>query len=55
MLTFHRDAAGRRDTIAIAPDALVIGGWAGRDEAAIHHHIEELAALGIALLPKKRP
>ncbi len=35
MLTFHREAAGRRDVIALAPEALVIAGWAGRDEAAI--------------------
>lgn len=27
---------------------LVIAGWAGRDPAAIEHHIEELAALGVA-------
>src|SRR5450830_1633916 len=27
--------------------ALIIAGWAGRDMAAIEHHIEELAALGI--------
>ncbi|KMO28526.1 hypothetical protein VQ02_31410 [Methylobacterium variabile] len=47
MLTFHREAAGRRDTIALAPEALVIAGWAGRDEAAIRHHIEELAAIGV--------
>jgi hypothetical protein len=26
---------------------LVIAGWTGRDEAAIEHHIEELAALGV--------
>lgn len=26
---------------------LVIAGWAGRDRAAIEHHIEELAALGV--------
>jgi hypothetical protein len=25
----------------------VIAGWAGRDEAAIRHHIEELAAIGV--------
>ena len=47
MLTFHREAAGRRDTIALAPEALVIAGWAGRDEAAIRHHIDELAAIGV--------
>ena len=35
---------------AIATDihTLVIAGWAGRDMAAIEHHIEELEALGIA-------
>ena len=26
---------------------LVIAGWAGRDMAAIEHHIEELAAIGV--------
>lgn len=26
---------------------LVIAGWTGRDEAALRHHIEELAALGV--------
>lgn len=26
---------------------LVIAGWTGRDEAAIRHHIEELAAIGV--------
>lgn len=29
-------------------DTLVIAGWAGRDMAAIEHHIEELEALGIS-------
>ncbi|EJN08641.1 DUF2848 domain-containing protein [Herbaspirillum sp. YR522] len=29
-------------------DNLVIAGWAGRDMAAIEHHIEELEALGIS-------
>ncbi len=28
-------------------DTLVIAGWAGRDEAALRHHIEELAAIGV--------
>ena len=32
---------------AIAPSALVVAGWTGRDSAAIEHHIEELAALGV--------
>ncbi len=26
---------------------LVIAGWAGRDEASVRHHIEELAAIGV--------
>jgi hypothetical protein len=29
-------------------DTLIVAGWAGRDHAAIEHHIEELAALGIS-------
>jgi hypothetical protein len=28
-------------------DTLVVAGWAGRDHAAIEHHIEELAAIGV--------
>ncbi|RTD96470.1 DUF2848 domain-containing protein [Variovorax atrisoli] len=31
----------------VAPRALVVAGWTGRDVAAIEHHIEELAALGV--------
>lgn len=27
---------------------LAIAGWAGRDQAAVQHHIDELAALGVA-------
>ncbi len=33
------------DTAAI--HTLVIAGWTGRDEAAVKHHIEELAAIGV--------
>lgn len=29
-------------------DTLIVAGWAGRDAAAIEHHIEELALLGIS-------
>ena len=32
---------------SFSPSALVIAGWTGRDAAAISHHIEELAALGV--------
>lgn len=47
MLTFNRVMAGRSDRIAVAIDNLIIAGWAGRDEEAIRHHIEELAAIGV--------
>jgi hypothetical protein len=47
MLKFERIARTGRDRIAVEIDHLVIAGWAGRDAAAIEHHIEELAALGV--------
>lgn len=47
MLTFTRHSGGRIDRIAVAVDRLVIAGWAGRDEAAIRHHIHELQAIGV--------
>lgn len=47
MLTFTRLQADRHDRISFAPETLVVAGWAGRDEAAINHHIEELAAIGV--------
>lgn len=47
MLTFERISAAGSDRIAVEIDNLIIAGWAGRDAAAIEHHIEELAALGI--------
>jgi hypothetical protein len=34
-------------TKAIAIDNLVVAGWTARDRAAVDHHIEELAALGV--------
>ena len=43
-LTFRVDG----DTLALDPDRLVVAGWTGRDAAAVEHHIEELAALGVA-------
>jgi hypothetical protein len=33
--------------IEVEPTQLVIAGWTGRDRAAIDHHIEELAAIGV--------
>ncbi len=35
------------DLHRVVPSALVVAGWTGRDLAAIEHHIEELAALGV--------
>lgn len=34
-------------TLHLSLDDLTIAGWAGRDAAAIEHHIAELAALGV--------
>jgi len=46
-LEFNRMACSRIDRIKIDIHSLIIAGWAGRDEAAIEHHIEELAAIGV--------
>jgi Protein of unknown function (DUF2848) len=34
--------------LTVVPQQFVIAGWTGRNAQAIEHHIEELAALGIA-------
>lgn len=47
MLHFTRHRGDRVDHIAARIDTLIIAGWAGRDEAALRHHIEELAAIGV--------
>jgi hypothetical protein len=47
MLTFTRHFAGKTDKVTVEPAALVVAGWTGRDEAALRHHIEELAAIGV--------
>jgi len=41
-------AGGAATPLALDLDTLVIAGWAGRDAHAIQHHIDELAALGVA-------
>jgi hypothetical protein len=46
MTPLHFDI-GNGDTLAFTPTRLVVAGWTGRDADAIHHHIEELAALGV--------
>lgn len=47
MLQFTRHSAGGTDRVTASIDTLVIAGWTGRDESAIRHHIEELAAIGV--------
>src|SRR2546430_10159343 len=47
MLTFIRHFKDRTDQVTIKPEALIVAGWTGRDEAALQHHIEELAAIGV--------
>lgn len=43
--SLHTSGAARRLDVEI--NQFVIAGWAGRDAAAIEHHIEELAAIGV--------
>jgi hypothetical protein len=47
MLHFTLHDAGQRREIDFLPTEMVIAGWAARDRAAIDHHIEELAAIGV--------
>ncbi len=48
-LPFRVDAADDAPAeLRLTAARLVIAGWAGRDAAALRHHIDELAALGIA-------
>ena len=46
-LEFNRIADDRSECIGVEIHSLIIAGWAGRDAAAIEHHIEELAAIGV--------
>jgi hypothetical protein len=47
MLSFTRYFKDRTDQVSMTPEALIVAGWTGRDEAALNHHIEELAAIGV--------
>ncbi len=40
-----QDANSRQ--VEVAFNSVIVAGWAGRDMAAIEHHIEELAAIGV--------
>jgi hypothetical protein len=46
-LHFTIESKNGTSNIDVDIDNLVVAGWAGRDHAAIEHHIEELAALGV--------
>lgn len=46
-LQFNVESSPPHAPLSIEVDTFVIAGWAGRDLAAIDHHIEELAALGV--------
>jgi hypothetical protein len=48
MLEFHLAARhGDSQRIGFTVATLIVAGWTGRDEAALRHHIEELAAIGV--------
>ncbi|MDX3904690.1 MAG: DUF2848 domain-containing protein [Pigmentiphaga sp.] len=49
-MRFTIESQAGSQQVDILIDSLIIAGWAGRDMAAIEHHIQELEALGI-----KRP
>lgn len=46
-LEFDVESVGGDQRIVVDIDRLIVAGWAGRDLAAIEHHVEELAALGV--------
>ena len=45
--TEEADGSTASRVISVEPRRFIIAGWTGRDVAAIEHHIEELAALGV--------
>ena len=47
MLSFTRHFTNKTDQVTVKPVTLIVAGWTGRDEAALQHHIEELAAIGV--------
>lgn len=46
-LSFKVEAGASTLPLHVEIDTFIVAGWAGRDVAAIEHHIEELAALGV--------
>lgn len=47
LLSFQLHSTQSVQALQVDFSQLVIAGWAGRDAAAIEHHIEELAAIGV--------
>jgi hypothetical protein len=47
MLSFVCQSRGGTNRADVAIHTLVLAGWTGRDGAALRHHIEELALLGV--------
>ena len=47
MLCFDLHTSDGNQRITLQPGELIIAGWTGRNEAALRHHIEELAAIGV--------
>jgi hypothetical protein len=46
-LHFTLESASDTSELDLELNELIVAGWAGRDRAAIDHHIEELAAIGV--------
>ncbi|MFV0492563.1 MAG: DUF2848 domain-containing protein [Pseudorhodobacter sp.] len=50
--TFTSLSGQRRESVTV--HKLIVGGWTGRDKAALQHHIDELAKIGVKP-PEKTP
>ena len=46
-LSFQVNAGAESRQLDVDIHSFIVAGWAGRDLAAVEHHIEELAALGV--------
>jgi hypothetical protein len=46
-LSFRTESSSGLQTLDVPVTTLVVAGWAGRDQHAIEHHIEELFAIGV--------
>ncbi|HEX2655448.1 MAG TPA: DUF2848 domain-containing protein, partial [Xanthobacteraceae bacterium] len=47
MFVFECLADGRSQKVETPVHQLIVAGWTGRDQAALLHHVEELAAIGV--------